>query len=115
MEALDCEMPCNTPLSGWRKLGGGITFVGSEAIRQMPIDVPCGQCLGCRLEKSKEWAIRVMNEVRMNEISCFLTLTYNDENLPKGGTLVKKDLQDFWKRLRDRLYPEKLRYSACGS
>ncbi|QCS36588.1 replication initiator protein [Capybara microvirus Cap3_SP_472] len=84
--------------------------------------VPCGQCLGCRLQRSAEWADRCTLEMEENPEQCwFLTLTYNDENLPyidefttkKGitytdtegtwnGCLQKKDIQDFLKRLRRR-------------
>lgn len=45
--------------------------------------------------------------------SSFLTLTYDDENIPDGGNLRPRDLQLFWKRLRNRI-PEKIRYFACG-
>ena len=58
--------------------------------------------------------MRIMNEVRMHDVSCFVTLTYNDENLPKDNTLVKEDLQKFWKDLRYRIFPEKIRYFASG-
>jgi hypothetical protein len=44
----------------------------------------------------------------------FLTLTYNDEHLPMYGTLVKQDVQDFLKRLRWHISPDKLRYYVVG-
>ncbi|MEO5368121.1 MAG: hypothetical protein H7831_17565, partial [Magnetococcus sp. WYHC-3] len=44
--------------------------------------------------------------------SSFITLTYDDANLPQGGSLMKKDLQDFWKRLRKLRTP--IKYYACG-
>lgn len=47
-----------------------------------------------------------------------LTLTYDTGHLPQNGSLVKKDLTDFWKRLRYRLRRDKkvtdLKYFACG-
>lgn len=46
------------------------------------IVVPCGQCLGCRLERSRQWANRMMMELEYHEVAYFLTLTYNDENVP---------------------------------
>lgn len=66
----------------------------------------------CRLAYSREWAIRMTHEQQMHERSCFLTLTYNDENLPKHGQLVKRDLQLFFKRFRKAFGP--FRYVACG-
>lgn len=48
----------------------------------------------------------------MHDRSCFLTLTYDDNHLPRFGQLVKSDLQDFFKRLR--YYAGPFRYVACG-
>lgn len=62
--------------------------------------VPCGRCRVCRLNKAREWSVRIMDEVKHSSGSCFVTLTYNDENLPKNGTLVVEDCQKFFKRLR---------------
>lgn len=82
--------------------------------------IPCGRCLGCRLDHANEWATRMyceLQEHKENEC-CFLTLTYNPKKVPlnKNGkmTLRKKDIQDFWKRLRKK-YPElKIRYVVAG-
>lgn len=75
----------------------------------------CGQCWGCRLERSRMWAIRCMHELKLYEEkglpSQFLTLTYDDNHLPNNSTLHKPDLQKFWKRLRKK---HKIRYYACG-
>lgn len=72
----------------------------------------CGQCKDCRLAYSREWAIRMTHEAQMHDASCMLTLTYNDENLPKFGQLVKADLQKFFKRLRKNTGP--FRYVGSG-
>lgn len=45
--------------------------------------------------------------------SAFVTLTYDDANLPPGNTLNKTHLQLFMKRLR-KIYPPGLRFFACG-
>lgn len=82
-----------------------------------PIKVPCGQCIACRLNRSSSWAIRIMHEAKMSVESHFLTLTYDEENLPRVGnysTLVKQDVQRFLKRLRKSIAPVKLRYYLCG-
>jgi len=50
----------------------------------------------------------------MYEENSFLTLTYNDENLPKGGTLNLIDIQLFMKKLRKSLEPKKVRFFQCG-
>lgn len=109
-------MPCYTPLHGYRAKSNPkqIVFKVQEAYTDLRVSVPCGQCLGCRIEKSRQWAIRIMHETQNHEISSFVTLTYNDENLPVGETLVKKDVQKFFKRLRKYLEPQKIKYYVAG-
>nr|WAE43860.1 MAG: replication initiator protein [Microviridae sp.] len=76
--------------------------------------VPCGHCVACRTARSREWAVRIMHELKYWDKSCFITLTYDWKNLPKDHGLCKKDLQDFWKRLRKHEKGVKIRYFACG-
>ena len=78
--------------------------------------VPCGRCLACRISKRREWSLRMLHELADYDDAMFLTLTYNDDNLPPNGSLVKADLQKFFKRLRKRLDVDgrKIRYFACG-
>ena len=83
------------------------------------IQVPCGQCIGCRLDYSKMWAMRCYHESRLHKHNCFITLTYDDEHVPWSSvtgeqTLVKRDLQLFWKSLRKKFPDDKIRYFACG-
>lgn len=88
--------------------------------------VPCGKCIACLKQKSREWSIRMLHEFDSWDMATFLTLTYNNESLPlntsidmekfngtKGhlAPLVKEDLQLFFKRLR-KLF--KIKYYACG-
>nr|AVQ10263.1 replication protein VP4 [Gokushovirinae environmental samples] len=80
----------------------------------VPVKLPCQRCIGCRLEHSRQWAMRCMHEKRMHDESCFLTVTYNDANLPTGGTLVRSDPQLFLKRLRTALAPKRFRFYGCG-
>lgn len=86
----------------------------SEAYLDYPMSVPCGQCMGCRLAKTAEWATRIVHEAQCHELNSFITLTYSDENIPEYGTLVKEHLQKFFKKLRNYVLPEKIRYYACG-
>lgn len=94
---------------------------GSEAI-----EIPCGQCIGCRLDYSAQWASRCLLEMKQHEHNCFLTLTYDDDHLHDiwtcrlsdhqeqiPSTLDKRDLQLFWKRLRKYIGSD-LRYYAAG-
>lgn len=85
-----------------------------NSLIRFPGQVPfrCGQCMECRLAYSREWAIRISNEARCHEKSSFITLTYDQQNLPRHGQLVKSDLQKFFKRLRKAGY--RFRYVAAG-
>lgn len=74
--------------------------------------VPCGQCIGCRLDYAKQWAERCSLEAAMYEENMFLTLTYNDENLPLNCS--KKDFQLFIKRLRNHFSDREIRFFGCG-
>ncbi len=84
------------------------TYVGRELL------MPCGKCNGCRSDRQSEWAIRVIHETSMHEHNTFLTLTYNDANLPTNVSLVKSDFSKFMKRLRKKISPTKIRYYMCG-
>lgn len=95
---------------------------GSEAV-----EIPCGQCIGCRLDYSNQWASRCLLEMQNYKENCFITLTYDDEHVPESYyctvkdhkehislTLCKRDLQLFWKSLRKAFPGKKIRYYACG-
>lgn len=73
----------------------------------------CGACEQCLNEKANNWVVRNYYEDKATTRKCFITLTY--ENNPY--ILVKKDLQDFMKRLRinlDRTTGEKIRMYGAG-
>lgn len=74
----------------------------------------CGQCRPCRIKKRRLWVHRIMLESLQHGDNCFVTLTYDDKNLPSGGTLVPKDFQDWLKRFRKRISPHKIRYFGVG-
>lgn len=78
----------------------------------MPYVVPCGQCMSCRINKAKMWAIRCVDELKYHDESIFLTLTYNEENLPQNLSLNVAHMQLFFKRLRKAGFI--FRYFACG-
>lgn len=75
--------------------------------------IPCGKCVGCKLEYSRMWANRCVLESKLHKSSLFLTLTYDDLCVPRvlygerengeareAMTLKKSDFQKFMKRLR---------------
>lgn len=68
------------------------------------IHVPCGKCEFCLKRKRSEWLMRLEHEADVSCSSLFITLTYNDQNVPityEGRqSLFKRDLTNFLKRLR---------------
>lgn len=75
--------------------------------------IPCQKCQGCRVDYASEFSTRAYLESLQHKESCFITLTYNNENIPKNRSLNKKDFQDFFKRLRKNT-GKKIRYMLCG-
>jgi len=113
-------MPCYYPLEGWRakspNLNGKYPVVFKQKLAQIddPIKLACGQCIGCRLERSRQWAMRCVHESTLHSENCFITLTYSSEHLPTNQSLRLQDWQKFMKRLRKKYHPRKIRYFMCG-
>jgi hypothetical protein len=107
-------MPCNAPLHGWVGSNGAWTGNLQKGYKHRPMTIPCGQCIGCRQDKRREWALRMINEKITSKDSIFLTLTYSDEHLPNGSTLVKRDIQLFFKRLRQADNNDNIRHFSVG-
>ena len=111
-------MPCYHPIKAYKsknlnpKTGKAIVTFKPGPNTKGSLQVPCGQCIGCRLERSRIWAVRCMHEAQMHKSNYFLTLTYDDDNIPKDNSLNKRDLQLFYKRLRKR--KGSIRYYSCG-
>lgn len=112
-------MPCYHPLSAWRAPPGfsgrfdrQISFQFREGWQAL--QVPCGQCIGCRLERSRQWALRCVHEASLHKQNCFLTLTYDDKHFPENGSLNLEDITKFMKRLRKHFVPSKVRFLQCG-
>lgn len=110
-------MPCMRPLTGWRVVNPDkpgkylITFKGGHPSDRLKL--PCGKCIGCLLERSRQWAVRCIHEASLHNQNCFLTLTYDDYHLPPGGSLCKETFVKFMKRLRKRC-GSGIRFFQCG-
>lgn len=91
------------------------------------IRIPCGRCIGCRLEYSRQWANRCLLELEYHKEACFVTLTYDDDHVPISRypdpatgealpclTLRKRDFQLFMKRFRKALGDVQIRFFAAG-
>lgn len=82
--------------------------------------VPCGHCLVCKSNYRNEWTIRINEEMKIAESAYFVTLTYHPDKIPykdETPTLLKKDVQDFHKRLRrfqSSHSDQKIRFYSVG-
>lgn len=83
-------------------------------LKDQKILVPCNQCIQCKIQRSKDWSVRIMHEASYHLESVFITLTYNDDYLPKDGSLVKDEISKFVKAFRKREKDLKIKYYGCG-
>lgn len=130
-------MACYRPLAGVRigqtvkgKPKYNIVSMTDHALDDFPkedvIQIPCGKCLGCRMDYARHWQHRLLMEKQCHDSAWFCTMTYDEDHVPKliledeSGSLValdnlcKKDVQDFIKRLRDHFPEDHLRYFCVG-
>lgn len=88
---------------------------GNPKIR---VTVPCGKCYACLSRRRHDWTFRLKQELKVSTSAFFVTLTYDDEHLPRNSDgvpiVVKRDVQLFFKRLRKAIYPKKIRYFAVS-
>jgi len=116
-------MPCFHPIRAWypEKNSGVKTLIFQYNPLKSPkidgdLQVPCGQCIGCRLERSRQWAVRCMHEAQLHKDNCFITLTFSPEALAERKNPMSVDVRDFqlfMKRLRKK-YGEGIRFYHCG-
>ena len=121
-------MGCDAPIRAW----WGRTFHESGKRRlvfrvqdaygptaQTSVDLPCGRCTGCRLERSRQWAVRCMHEASLYDDNVFVTLTFSDEGLQRrqeewGTSPHSLDVEDL-KRFVKRLLKATNKYSVRDS
>lgn len=124
---MSCYHPMLAEFNGYSVAGKPTYKITSSwcGITHDPRDirVPCGHCIGCRLDKSRQWADRMMLELDHSKTAVFVTLTYDSEHVPLAQllddgtwlyTLNKRDLQLFLKRLRKYFSGKEIRFYAAG-
>lgn len=110
---MPCYFPLDAGLSDFLVDGKHqLVFKKSNRAGFSHVRISCGQCIGCRLQRSLRWAVRLIHENKLHQQSSFLTLTYSPEYVPSNGSLNVVDVQLFLKRLRKKM--PKLRYFQCG-
>lgn len=79
--------------------------------------VPCGSCFECRMTKVNDWCTRLLAEAHCNPPCFFLTLTYNEESLPRTEqgkpTFDRYHLKALLREFA-RDIPNRFRYYAIG-
>jgi len=105
-------MPCFHPLTSYVLSNGDTVFVERGDIVRTQL-LPCGRCIGCRRERSRQWAVRCKHEASLHKENCFVTLTFDDEHLPYRGSLDYRSFQLFMKRLR-KFSKTPVRFFMCG-
>nr|WAE43892.1 MAG: replication initiator protein [Microviridae sp.] len=115
-------MACYHPITAYRSRLGRDRKTGSWPVVfnkrygyvDMEVQLPCGQCIGCRLEHSRQWAMRCMFEAQMHKANCFITLTYSDDCLPEDHSLHGEHWTLFMKRFRRRVKRQGIKFYMCG-
>lgn len=123
-------MPCYAPLQAFRSDNfhasgkrvikfstpqAKLFQAGGDSVvdREYFFNLPCGRCVGCRLERSRQWALRCVHEASLYDKNCFITLTYAPEHLPSDNSLDVRHFQLFMKRLRKE-FGSDIRFFHCG-
>lgn len=105
-------MSCFRPVLAYQDESGRVRFGGRAADvisraqstpRGRPMELPCGRCLGCRMERRRSWSVRCMHEASLYDANLFVTWTYADENMPSSKSLEYEDFQLMMKRLRKKM------------
>jgi hypothetical protein len=108
-------MACYHPITAYKTADGSVVFHEKAYFNIIKtLSLPCNQCIGCRLERSRQWAMRCMHEAQLHEENCFITLTYNKEHLPYAESLNHEHFKLFIKRLRKKLAPKRIRFYMAG-
>lgn len=107
-----CNMECINQKTIWPHRS--VEWLDAGGIEK-PIQVPCGKCVACLVNKRSDWSFRLEQEHKVAKSSFFVTLTYNEKHLRSDRSLNKRDLQLYLKRLRKRHgIRSSIRYYAVG-
>lgn len=108
---------CSSPRDAWKSAEGGRLSFHEKRGFDIAVRLPCGQCMPCRVSKRNAWMVRCrMEQAAASGDSSFVTLTYDDDHLPPGGSVLPRDRSLFLERLRKEVlalgFPA-LRYYGC--
>lgn len=95
-------LSCYRPMRAFRTPGGDVGL-GVAPGDCYSLELPCGRCIGCKMDRARAWSIRIGHEAQLYDRNLFVTLTYDDASLPSSLSLEYPDFQGFMKRLRRRI------------
>lgn len=116
-------MACFSPQRGYQSYepnanGKRPLLFGPDAVlKGSAIEVACGQCIGCRLDRKRDSGTRIALEAKLHARSCFATFTYSDDHLPRPPSLDKRIAQRLQKSIRKKLEREgarRVRFVSVG-
>ncbi|AXH76401.1 MAG: replication initiator protein [Microviridae sp.] len=76
-----------------KKNGWQVPPIKDQRARYVPVG--CGKCIECRKQKSREWLVRLQEDLKVNTNAKFITLTYSTENLRK---IIEDDKESIRKK-----------------
>jgi len=70
------------------KKNGGVIPPVSD-LRVLYVPAGCGKCMECKKQKSREWNVRLQEEIRHNNKGKFVTLTFSNESIKELTKEIK--------------------------
>lgn len=110
-------MSCSNPLRAYRSPSGDVSFCADKFDAAYPLDLPCGKCYLCLKRRCSDWSVRYQIEARLHAFNACVCLTYDAAHLPAGGSVCKRDVQLFIKRLREyaaRVWGQQFRFAVIA-
>lgn len=107
-------MRCFRPQPAIYSPDGKVRMVRRSEGARGQLELRCGQCVGCRVSHSAQWATRIMHEAQLFPRNAFVTLTFDSEHVPSNYSLDYSIWQRFMKRFRKAVSPVEVRFFMCG-
>ena len=76
-----------------KKNGGNVPILKDKRVGYVPIG--CGKCMECKKQKSNQWKVRLMEDLRVNRNAKFVTFTFNDEGLQELDNDIKGEIDGY--------------------
>lgn len=71
-----------------KKNGGVIPPIPDKRVTM--VSIGCENCIECRMQKAREWKVRLMEDIRRRTNGKFITLTFSDESIAELSDIEGK-------------------------